>query len=60
MYSTKKAISLIKKPNSLNQIKLLSTRIIGLDKEPKEPIVKTEIPGPNSKKLIDELGKIQV
>ena len=34
--------------------------IRGLENEPNEPIVKTEIPGPNSKKLIGDLSKIQV
>jgi hypothetical protein len=34
--------------------------ISGLEKEPQRPIVKSQIPGPKSKKLFDELNTIQV
>lgn len=33
--------------------------IAGLENEPDEPIMGTEIPGPKSKELIGELGKMQ-
>ena len=34
--------------------------INGLENEPNEPIIKTEIPGPNSLALTNDLGKIIV
>jgi hypothetical protein len=38
---------------SLNQIR-------GIENEPKEPLIKTTIPGPKSKELIAELSKMEV
>jgi hypothetical protein len=32
----------------------------GLENEPNEPIVKSEIPGPNSKVLMEQAGKVMV
>lgn len=57
----KNNLTLIKMFNrGLSTSKCASARISGLEKEPKSPIVKTQIPGPKSKKLFDELNTIQV
>ena len=43
-----------------NVAKAEKNSIRGLENEPSEPIVKTQIPGPKSKKLIGDLSKMQV
>lgn len=43
-----------------NVTKNENASISGLDNEPKEPITKTQVPGPNSKRLIGDLSKMQV
>jgi hypothetical protein len=43
---------------NFSQTKALTIR--GLEKEPKEPMVNTAVPGPRSQELTQELSKIQV
>jgi 4-aminobutyrate aminotransferase/(S)-3-amino-2-methylpropionate transaminase len=50
-------LTLFKRQSSQNQTQ--SLKIEGLHDEPAEPIVNTDIPGPRSKALIDELNQIQ-
>jgi len=71
MLSKLKHLGSLSQRLSLTSTKCLSTTkaqvakeekasIRGLENEPEGPIVKTQVPGPKSKKLIGELSKIQV
>ena len=54
IYESKKKLTRSLATSSINN------NIAGLTGEPKEPLIKTKIPGPRSISLVKELGKFQV